>query len=236
MKSRADLSNGLAGKIHPYVRVYVVLALAAACAFVKTASGFFILSTAVCIAAAVSRITWKVWITGVFAAVALAANIFILSTLSGMMPSETDFSASYWFIARCFLAYLAMSALTACTEPNDLVGAMSFLRMPVLVIALAGFSIRWQRELAQQIQRVNTARLLRGGDRKSWLGQARDAAAISVSMLVRAFDKSERIAAAMECRGFQGKLPRPMLKKLGLHDSLPMLAAAAIITAAFVAK
>ncbi len=223
-------------KTHPYARVYALFTLAFACAFVKTQFGLFLLALTAAAVAIASKISPKAWLFGLLAAFGLAANIFVLSVLSGMKIREAGFSESFFFVERCFCAYLYLAALASCANPDDIVGALSYIRMPVLVTALAGFSIRWQNELAKQIQSVNTARILRGGGNKLRISRLRDAAAISVAMLVRAFFRSERIAAAMECRGFQGRLPRPLLRRFALFDALPVLAAASLLTVALFAK
>ncbi len=127
------------------------------------------------------------------------------------------------FAGRCYLAYLAAAALPAGAHYADVIQALELLRAPALFTSVAGSICRWFHVVWSEASSANTARLLRGGDRKGRLGQVGDLARLSASVMARSFARAERVAAAMECRGFHGVLVRLPGRPVSARDLVPLV-------------
>ncbi|WP_162659472.1 energy-coupling factor transporter transmembrane component T family protein [Tuwongella immobilis] len=98
-----------------------------------------------------------------------------------------------------------MMALIASTSVHRLAAAAVAVRMPQVLVLLTVLTYRYTFLLAEEIQRIRVALRVRGfrnrGNRHSWktLGQ------VIGALLVRGSDRSERVAHAMEARGFDGR-------------------------------
>ena len=115
-------------------------------------------------------------------------------------------------IACCIL-------LTAATSMADLLKGFARLRFPRVMIAIAGFMIRFGDLTTGEMRRMRTARLSRGYD-PAWWWETR-ALAISVGTLfIRSFERGERVYLAMVSRGYRGEMPELASNKAGPWDWL----------------
>jgi cobalt/nickel transport system permease protein len=105
--------------------------------------------------------------------------------------------------------------LVATTRVPDLLGGLHRLRVPRLVVSIAGFTVRYAEVLGDDLRRRRIARLARGGDPR-WLWQAGAVAAGAGTVFVRAFERGERVHLAMLARGHDPDVP--------MHDVRPLTA------------
>lgn len=105
-----------------------------------------------------------------------------------------------------------VALLLAFTTPfHDLVDALRELRMPRIIIAIISFMYRYLAVLTDE-----GARMLRARDARSAAGDGTAGGSIRWratvtgrmvgSLFLRAYERSERIYAAMQARGFDGEL------------------------------
>lgn len=105
--------------------------------------------------------------------------------------------------------------LLAFTTPfHDLVDALRELRLPRVMVAIISFMYRYLGVLGDEAGRMNRARAARsaqrpGSGRRSG-GTLRWRAAVTGAMVgslfLRSYERSERVYAAMQARGFDGEL------------------------------
>ena len=101
--------------------------------------------------------------------------------------------------------------LLAFTTPfPDLVEALRRLRLPRLMVAIIGFMYRYLAVLTDEAARLNRARQSRsavvagrGGGRLRW--RAGVVGGMAGSLFIRSYERSERVYAAMQARGFDGE-------------------------------
>ncbi len=101
--------------------------------------------------------------------------------------------------------------LLAFTTPfHELVDGLRQLRLPRIMVAIISFMYRYLAVLADEATRMNRARLSRsavidgrGGGSIGW--RARVTGAMVGSLFLRSYERSERIYAAMQSRGFEGE-------------------------------
>ncbi|MEN6357549.1 MAG: energy-coupling factor transporter transmembrane component T [Armatimonadota bacterium] len=228
-------ASGWIVRIHPYVRVYCALALIIAAAAVPHPAQVLVIGMPIIVLAVSSSLSWRRWTAGLFAAISLIAGLMVLSILSGMSIASAEFDRMGLFVARCLLAFACSSALFQTTSHMDICKALEYIRVPALFTVIAGQIFRWFELVHQETQRMNTARVLRGGDRKSRIGQLRDIAALLGSLMIRSFSRAERVASAMECRGFNGRLPRSIMSAPHMLDYAPLAITLAYILVSLVA-
>jgi cobalt/nickel transport system permease protein len=103
--------------------------------------------------------------------------------------------------------------LLAFTTPfHELVDALRQLRLPAIMVAIISFMYRYLAVLADEATRMTRARAARsaapdrgrGGGSIAW--RARVTGGLVGSLFLRSYERSERIYAAMQARGFEGEV------------------------------
>ena len=171
---------------------------------------------------------------GIVPVISLAGGVILLAVLSGMKSHEIRVDTIAVFGGRFYLAYLAVSSLSASTNYADAIQAMDALGIAPLLTAVAGSICRWFEVVRAEVTNANNARVLRGGDRRGRLGQLRDVALLSAFVMLKSYHRAERVAAAMECRGFHGKLVRLPRSRPRSKDLVPLAFLAVCLAAIWV--
>jgi len=100
---------------------------------------------------------------------------------------------------------LALVALLGSLDISTLGHALSHLRLPDKLIHLMLFTVRYIDVLSREGQRLRAAMKVRAfRPRMNW-HTYRACGYLVGMLLVRSHERSERIVAAMKCRGFQGR-------------------------------
>lgn len=114
--------------------------------------------------------------------------------------------AAWTILAKATLGTAIAALLAATTAPADILVGLERLRVPRALTAIAGFMVRYLDLVADELRRLQVARVSRGDDPR-WLWQGRAVATTAGSMFVRTFERGERVQQAMLARGFTGHLP-----------------------------
>ncbi|HEX2142594.1 MAG TPA: cobalt ECF transporter T component CbiQ [Candidatus Limnocylindria bacterium] len=112
--------------------------------------------------------------------------------------------------AKSWLSVQAALLLTYTTPFHELVDALRKLRLPEVMVAIIGFMVRYLDVLADEAGRLMRARASRSaaatgrrpGGTLGW--RARVTGGLVGSLFLRSYERSERIYAAMQARGFSG--------------------------------
>jgi cobalt/nickel transport system permease protein len=108
--------------------------------------------------------------------------------------------------------------LLAFTTPfHDLVDGLRQLRLPRIMVAIISFMYRYLSVLSEEATRMGRARASRSADpgerggqggraARSIVWRARVTGSMVGSLFLRSYERSERIYAAMQARGFEGEL------------------------------
>ncbi|WP_424944930.1 cobalt ECF transporter T component CbiQ [Aliiroseovarius crassostreae] len=101
---------------------------------------------------------------------------------------------------------LAVMTLVGSMEPVTMGHALFALKTPERLVHLMMFTIRYIEVLREEYQRLRTSMKLRGFRPGTNWHTYRSYGYLVGMMLVRAIERSERILAAMKCRGFSGRI------------------------------
>ena len=112
--------------------------------------------------------------------------------------------------AKSWLSVQAALLLTFTTPFHDLVDALRDLRLPRILVAIISFMYRYLAVLGEEGSRMLRARAARSatagaagaGGSVRW--RARVTGQMVGSLFLRSYERSERIYAAMQARGFEG--------------------------------
>ena len=126
--------------------------------------------------------------------------------------------------------------LSFTTPFPDLVEALRRLRVPRLLVAIIGFMYRYLAVLSGEASRLNRARLSRsavvaGRSGGSIRWRAGVVGGMVGSLFLRSYERSERVYAAMQARGFDGEFRSMGGRALTATDwtSFAIVAAAIVV-------
>jgi len=140
-------------------------------------------------------------------------------------------------LLKSWLSVQMAIVLAASTPFPQLLVAMRAVRMPRLIVAIVGLMWRYLFVLVDEVLRLLRARAARSGDPGlpgvriggSLAWRARVTGGMAGNLLVRSFDRGERIYAAMAARGYDGEVrtfplpPIPTGQRLILGVGLAVL-------------
>lgn len=124
----------------------------------------------------------------------------------GLALSVEGLWGGWNILAKATLGLAGSIVLTATTTIPDILAGLARLRVPGLIIAIAGFMVRYLDVIAGELHRMRVAMLSRGHDPR-WFWQLKAYAAAAGSLFVRSYERGERVYYAMISRGFEGRMP-----------------------------
>lgn len=200
----------------PEVKLIAVLAFVAAAAVtpVHATPAFAFYACVVVGAVLVARMPWRFFMTRLAAVVPfLLFALLIPFAATGeridvgwFTVSREGLLAARGIFAKALIGAGASIVLVGTTEVPAILTAMRSLKVPTALVSIAGFMIRYLELIAEEWARMRQAMAARGYAPR-WLWQARPAAAATGAMFVRAYERGERVHAAMIARGYQGDMP-----------------------------
>lgn len=113
---------------------------------------------------------------------------------------------------------LATMALLGTTPVFDLVHALHHLRVPEKLAQVAFFTIRYLDVIHREYLRLRNAMRVRCFQPRTSLHTYISYAHLVGMLLVRSYERSQRVYQAMLCRGFQGSFPVYRHFRLGRAD------------------
>jgi cobalt/nickel transport system permease protein len=133
---------------------------------------------------------------------------FGLFTLTASGEGLTQFAT---ILLKSWVSVQAAVLLTFSTRFPDLVEALRALRVPAIIVAVISFMYRYLAVLTDEATRMMRARASRSGSADgsgggSVIWRAKVVGSMVGSLFIRAYERSERIYAAMQSRGFDGTM------------------------------
>ena len=202
-------------RIDPRYRVLFALAFSL---LVAVAGGYAVLLTALtisAIAALSADLPARPVVRRLIGLNALTLTLFLLLPLS--TPGDPLFSlgALAWsrqgmltagaIALKANTIVLAYTALVSTVDPIRLGGALQRLRVPAKLVQLLLFTIRYIDVVHHEYDRLVKAMRVRCFRPGFDLHTFRTYGYLVGMLLVNSFDRSDRIVAAMKCRGFNGR-------------------------------
>jgi len=123
--------------------------------------------------------------------------------------SEAGLAAAAELGLRTLLGASALVALSVRTSGPALVNALAFFRLPHIFLSVLGAVARSLWIVTDEARRMNRARLMRGAGATTG-ARIRVVGGMIGSLLLRSFDRAERVHRAMLARGYNGGPLRQM--------------------------
>ena len=130
---------------------------------------------------------------------------------------------------RFVLSVWAAILLLATTRFQDMLMGLSRLRVPRVLVVQLAFMYRYLWILMDQAMRQRMAQEARDGGHGPWRVRFRARVGLVGVLMVRTWDRAERIYWAMSARGFDGSMPAPAH---GAHHPADWAFAAAVVAGA----
>jgi len=130
-----------------------------------------------------------------------------LLSLGPLKASTTGGLLTLLIFLKSNLIVLTTTALLSSSPVFALAHALHHLRVPDKLVQLLFFTFRYLHVIEREFYRLKEAALLRGFVPKTNLFTYRTIAYLVGSLLVRSYDRSQRVYEAMLCRGFSGTFP-----------------------------
>jgi cobalt/nickel transport system permease protein len=150
--------------------------------------------------AVLGRLPWRWWATRLAPAVLFVAVFAVPPVFFGRSPEIA-------VILVCKATALVTLALVLlATAPLDAtLKAAHALYFPGLLVQLTLMTHRYVFLLADELGRLRIALRLRGYRNRANLHSYRTIGAVTGALLVRGWERAERVGQAMRCRGFDGR-------------------------------
>lgn len=156
----------------------------------------------------------------------------LMMTVWGLPASWSGLWHALRIVLTSNAVVLMMLALVGTLQAQALVQALAALRMPSQLVQILALSLRYIDIIAQEYTRLRTAMKMRAFElRRSWHCY-RNMGYLLAMLLVRSLERSERVLAAMRCRGYDGRFPvlqTSRLKSVDWSFALGLAAVCALI-------
>lgn len=127
----------------------------------------------------------------------------------------------FGILFKCGLTVLAVSILIATTSMTAIAYSLRMLKVPRLLVLQLLLTFRYISVLIEEAARVIRAYSLRAPLQKGV--KIGDWGSLTGNLLLRTFDRAQRVYEAMGCRGFQGDYYTGRAQGLSLKDVLYFL-------------
>jgi cobalt/nickel transport system permease protein len=156
----------------------------------------------------------------------------------GLTASDTGLIRFASIMCRSFVSVQAAIWLTMTTPFPDILHALRHLRLPGVLVSIIAFMYRYLFVLADEAGRLLRARSSRsarpagGGGGGTIVWRARVAGSMVGQLLLRSFERSDRVYNAMQARGYRGQLltmnPHQMVRSDWALGALLIVAVVAV--------
>jgi cobalt/nickel transport system permease protein len=134
--------------------------------------------------------------------------------------SQPGLDRAILVLLRVNLCALAILTLLAGLEPVHLGHALGRLKVPAKLVHLFLFAARYVAVIGEEAGRLHDALRVRAFRPRTSLHTLRTLAYFVGQLLVRAFERAERVDEAMRCRAFAGRFALVADARLTRHDAL----------------
>jgi cobalt/nickel transport system permease protein len=150
-------------------------------------------------------------------------------SLLGVSLATEGLWAAWNIFIKASLCTGAAVVLAATTQTSEILKGLERLKVPRVLISIAGYMVRYIDVVLGEAKRMLLARRARG-DQGRWLWHIRSVASIAGSLFIRSFERGERVYVSMLSRGYMGSMPSLELVEIPRRDwvvcvGLPMIAA-----------
>ena len=141
-----------------------------------------------------------------------------------LTATQAGLTMALTIVAKSWLSVQVTLLLAYTTPFPRLIDALRSLRLPAIMVSIISFMYRYLAVIGEEAGRMNRARTSRSAAAQAGSGgtiawRARTTGSMVGSLFIRSFERSERVYAAMQARGFEGDLkgeplPRPRTREI----------------------
>jgi len=121
-------------------------------------------------------------------------------------------------LLKMYLCVMAALLLVATTPFTELAAQLRRLHVPMVFVLIFEMTFRYIGVLIEEVHSMATAYKLRSGNKKAL--EMRHMGSFAGQLILRGFDRAERVHAAMRCRGYSLKHVPPARRRLQYADVL----------------
>jgi cobalt/nickel transport system permease protein len=155
-----------------------------------------------CLFAGISNIIFDAGAAFVIAGVEISFGLLSLATI----------------LLKLYLCVMSTLILIATTPFTDLTAQLRRLHVPLVFVMVFEMTFRYIGVLFEEVHSMTVAYKLRSGNKKAI--EMRHMGSFVGQLLLRGFDRAERVHAAMRCRGYSLRRISPARRPFRLTDAL----------------
>jgi len=125
--------------------------------------------------------------------------------LTAVFPVYNEGIASGWLIFNRVLASVSiLLLLVESTSPEELIESLAWFKVPVEIRNMASLMFRYTSVLTEEFMKMFNAQRSRLGysAKLSWIKKLKNIATIGGMLLVRSYDRSNKVIMSMMARGY----------------------------------
>ncbi|MDL1970481.1 MAG: cobalt ECF transporter T component CbiQ [Candidatus Desulfofervidaceae bacterium] len=149
----------------------------------------------------------------------------VIYALGPLTLTKQGFFYALYIFLKSNLILTCVILLLSTTSIFSLAHALHHLHVPSKLVQLIFFTFRYIHVIYRQYQKLMRAAKLRCFTPKTNIYTYKTYAYLVASLLIKSYDRSERVYKAMVCRGFQGTFPVFRHFKMTTKDRLFSMAA-----------
>ena len=157
------------------------------------------------------------------------ANVFydrVVAFFLGTMPVTYGALSMATILLKTYLCVMAALLLAGTTPAGEIADQLRRLRLPWAFVLAFTMTFRYSAILIEEAYGMMVAYRLRAGSDRAI--HIRHMGPFVGQMVLRAFDRAERVYGAMRCRGYTPEaMPRPYHRRFGNADTILLVAVCA---------
>lgn len=126
--------------------------------------------------------------------------------VAGWSLSIEGLWAAWNILAKATIGVATMVLLASTTPITSILEGLQRLKLPPVMVAIAGFMVRYFDVIVSEMRRMKVGRESRGYDGR-WLWQAKALSASAGTLFIRSYERGERVYLAMLSRAYTGSMP-----------------------------
>jgi cobalt/nickel transport system permease protein len=150
---------------------------------------------------------------------ALSILPFALLMLLSAVLSRLSLHQTMQALAKSLLSVTAMALVSMTTPFPDLLRALEQIHTPRMLVMFLAFLYRYAAVLGKEVVRVERGWASRSFGHFWWKEWSR-LGHVLAALLIRSYERAERVYAAMLARGFSSRMPSMHLLHFGIGDAV----------------
>lgn len=201
-------------KFDPRWKIVSVLILAAAVAVLHDLVAILVACIAAMLLALWARIPRR-WFARRLASVSILLALFLVWlpflepgpvwTIGPLAISRTGVALAGILLFKAWTLVALFLTLWATASPGSTLKAAQMLYIPGIVLHLFALTYRYFHLFAEELGRIRMALRVRGFRNRATVHSYRVVGNVAGILLLRSYERAERLGQAMRCRGFDGK-------------------------------